>query len=105
MPDSVRVCPSKPAGDIADRDKWKTSTARRLPGWNVAVTRGRILVVVFLLALILGPGPGATLLDGSADAPRFIAGIPALYLWLVFWFVVMATCVVTAARTVWKDSD
>lgn len=69
------------------------------------MTKGRLLTVIFLLALVLGPGPGAELIDGTADSPNIWLGVPALYLWVVFWFLVMAACIVTAAFTVWKDTD
>jgi hypothetical protein len=61
--------------------------------------------LVFLIALILGPGPGSTLIDGSAEAPHQLFGVPALYCWLVFWWLVMAGCVVTAARCLWREDD
>jgi hypothetical protein len=41
------------------------------------------------------------LIDGSADSPAFWFGVPALYLWALFWFAVMAGCVVAAALTLW----
>ena len=63
---------------------------------------GIILTVVFLAALFFGPGPGAMLIDGSADQPAIWFGIPALYLWALLWFAVMSACVVTAALTLWK---
>ncbi len=63
------------------------------------------LAGVFLIALIMGPGPGAMLVDGSAAAPNFLFGVPALYLWLVFWLLVMAGCVVVAARCLWRDEE
>ncbi|MDE0838638.1 MAG: hypothetical protein OSB41_06235 [Kiritimatiellae bacterium] len=66
---------------------------------------GKVIAVVFLVALILGPGPGARLFDGTADQPNFLMGVPVLYVWVVFWFLVMAGCVVVAARTMWKDED
>ncbi|MDE0836928.1 MAG: hypothetical protein OSA84_11320 [Akkermansiaceae bacterium] len=61
-----------------------------------------LLAAIFVLALLMGPGPGAMLIDGSADEPAFWFGIPALYLWTLLWFAVMSGCVVTAALTVWK---
>ncbi|MCH2065050.1 MAG: hypothetical protein MK194_15150 [Roseibacillus sp.] len=67
--------------------------------------KGPLLTVIFLVALVLGPGPGATLIDGTKEAPNIWFGIPALYLWVVFWFLVMAACIVTAALTVWKEAD
>lgn len=63
---------------------------------------GIILCAVFLSALFLGPGPGAMLIDGSAEEPAIWFGVPALYIWALLWFTVMSTCVVTAALTVWK---
>lgn len=69
------------------------------------MTKGHLLSAIFLLALVLGPGPGATLIDGTPEEPNIWFGIPALYLWVVFWFLVMAGCIIIAARTVWKDSD
>ena len=69
------------------------------------MTKGSILSAIFLLALVLGPGPGATLIDGTVEEPNIWFGIPTLYLWVVLWFLVMAGCIITAAFTVWKDSD
>ena len=63
---------------------------------------GLILTLVFLSALVLGPGPGAMLIDGSAGDPAVWFGIPALYLWALLWLVVLSGCVVTAALTIWK---
>ena len=63
----------------------------------------RLLAGVFVVALVLGPGPGSMWIDGSEAAPRFWFGIPALYAWLVLWFAVMAGCVVIAARRLWTD--
>lgn len=64
-----------------------------------------VLGVLFLLALVMGPGPGAALVDGTPQDPNFIAGVPVLYVWLVFWFGVMAGCVLVAARFLWKEED
>ena len=63
-----------------------------------------ILTSVFLLALFLGPGPGATLIDGSKEAPNTLFGVPALYLWTLLWFAVLSGCVLVASLTIWKDS-
>lgn len=65
----------------------------------------KVLTVVFMAALILGPGPGSMLIDGSAEKPNILFGVPALYLWLVLWFLVMAGCVVVAAKRLWRDED
>ena len=67
--------------------------------------RGWLLTIIFLTALVLGPGPGAALIDGTSESPNIWFGIPALYLWVVLWFLVMVTCILAAALTLWKDSD
>ncbi len=75
---------------------------------NLESGRHRIawgLAGVFLTALIMGPGPGSMLVDGSATAPNFWFGVPVLYLWLVFWLLVMSGCVVTVARCLWQDEE
>ena len=64
-----------------------------------------VLAVVFLLALLLGPGLGAHLAGGDPDQVRFLFGVPALYLWLVSCWMVMAGCILVAARTLWKETD
>ena len=63
------------------------------------------VALTLLIALLMGPGPGATLIDGSAEAPNQLFGVPALYLWLVFWWLVMAGCVITAAQCLWREDD
>ncbi|MBT3481257.1 MAG: hypothetical protein HN457_07515 [Opitutales bacterium] len=62
-----------------------------------------ILSAIFLFALIMGPGPGLYLINDFAAAGGTLAGVPALYAWAVFWFVVEAGVVITAYRTIWRD--
>lgn len=69
------------------------------------MTKGQLLSALFLLALFMGAGPGATWIDGTPAKPNFWFGIPALYVWLVIWFLVMAGCIITAAFTLWRDED
>ena len=38
-------------------------------------------------------------------AALLIFGVPALYLWLVFTCLVMTSCILIAARTLWRDED
>ena len=68
----------------------------------------RLLVGVFVLALIMGPGPGIELVNPSADpgerAATFL-GAPILYVWAVFWFLVMATAVVVAYCKLWTEDE
>ena len=71
---------------------------------NHLVSKGQLLSAIFLVALVLGPGPGAALIDGTPEKPNIWFGVPALYVWVVLWFLVMAGCIVIAALTVWKDN-
>ena len=48
----------------------------------------------------MGTGPGTYLVKDSGP----ILGMPALYAWAVFWFLVQAATVVTAFCTVWKKN-
>ncbi len=61
-------------------------------------TFGRWLSVLFVIALLMGAGPGTLL----ANSPRAIWGVPLLYFWCCVWFLVMAAIVVLAYLFVWK---
>ncbi len=61
-----------------------------------------ILTVIFMVALVMGPGPGSLLIAPPGSDPRFWFGIPALYLWAVLWFFVEAAVIIIAARTLWR---
>ncbi|MEM0964584.1 MAG: hypothetical protein AAGJ81_00350 [Verrucomicrobiota bacterium] len=65
--------------------------------------KAKTLTLIFFIALFMGPGPGATLIDGSPEDPAIWLGIPALYLWALLCFGVMAACVITASLTLWKE--
>ena len=45
------------------------------------------------------------MIDGTRESPNIWFGIPALYLWVVFCSLMMVTCILTAALTLWKDTD
>ena len=45
-----------------------------------------VLIVIFLIALVMGPGPGSLLINPHGSEPMFWFGMPALYVWAVFWF-------------------
>ena len=53
----------------------------------------------------MGPGPGSLLVAPHGSEPRLVFGVPALYVWLVFWFLVMAGCVLFASTKLWKDES
>ena len=68
----------------------------------------RILTVVFVVALIMGPGPGLYLVNPDPldpDALRLLLGLPVIWLWAVFWFAVMAVVVWIANIRLWKQCD
>ena len=64
-----------------------------------------VLIVIFLFALIMGPGPGSLLINSHGSEPRFWLGMPALYVWAVFWFLVEAGVILIAAKFIWKRED
>lgn len=57
------------------------------------------LTLLFITALVMGPGPGMLLVN----RPSTILGIPALYAWGLFWYVVEVFVVVAAYFLVWND--
>lgn len=67
--------------------------------------KAKALITLFIIGLFMGPGPGATLIDGTVDNPAIWFGVPALYVWTLLWFAIMAGCVVAAALTLWKDES
>ena len=62
---------------------------------------GRVLTVVFVLALLMGPGPGLML----ANRPSTVFGIPWLYFWGLLWYVVEVVVVVVAFCCVWPTEE
>jgi len=67
-----------------------------------------ILAMVFIFAMIMGPGPGVYLVDPGPDhqgAPVTWLGLPVVYAWAVLWFCVQAAVLVTAYFTVWSSED
>ena len=66
------------------------------------------LTLAMVFAMIMGPGPGLRLVNPDITAPAapyIVFGIPVIYAWGIFWFVVQLVIVVTAYRTVWVDED
>ena len=66
-----------------------------------------VLVVVFLVAMVMGPGPGLHLVnpDPEGGTPPTWFGMPVLYVWALCWFVVLATVLVIAHLRLWSDGD
>ncbi len=69
---------------------------------------GRLFFGMFVLALIMGPGPGIYLINpdpADPDAQRFLFGAPIVYVWAACWFFVQAASVVLAYLFVWNSSS
>ena len=66
----------------------------------------RVFLSILAVALVMGPGPGMYLVNDLARDGHSVAGIPVLYAWAVFWFGVMAVCVLGLHRLVWtREND
>ena len=67
-----------------------------------------ILALVFVFAMIMGPGPGGYLVNPGPDhdgpAPTLL-GLPIVYAWAVLWFGVQAAVLVTAYLTIWSRDE
>lgn len=63
-----------------------------------------VLGVAFLLALVMGTGPGVYLVNPDVDDPHAAVsflGMPVVYVWVVFWFFVQAGVILVAYFTLW----
>ena len=60
----------------------------------------KILALIFVFATIMGPGPGLYLVNPSQEeaVPATILGMPALFAWAVFWFIVQGVVVIVAYK-------
>ena len=69
---------------------------------------GRILTCVFLIALVMGPGPGIYLVNPHPADPASavsVLGVPILYVWSVFWLCVEISVVTTAYFKIWNRRE
>ena len=61
-----------------------------------------------VFAMLMGPGPGLRLVNPDIDNPSAeftVAGLPIIYVWGLFWFLVQVIIVVVAYFTVWNEQD
>ena len=67
----------------------------------------KILAAIFVFAAIMGPGPGLYLVNPSQEesVAATILGMPALYAWAVFWFLVQTSVVVVAHCMLWTKEN
>lgn len=73
---------------------------RRRLAWALSIT--------FLLAMVMGPGPGLYLVNPAPDAPResyLLWGMPIVYVWGLFWYVVQVVVIVTAYICIWRRDE
>jgi len=67
-----------------------------------------VLLLIFLLALFMGPGPGIYLVNpvpGEPATRRVVLGMPIVYVWAVFWFFVQLAVVVIAYFRLWSRDE
>ena len=67
-----------------------------------------VLSIAFVVALVMGPGPGVYLVNpdpANAEPAQTLAGMPIVYAWALFWYVVMAVIVLTAYFKLWQDEN
>lgn len=65
---------------------------------------GAALAVVFLVAMVMGSGPGLYLVNPDPADPqaRFtLLGLPTIYAWGLLWYAVQLAAVLTAYFKVW----
>ncbi|MBT3471093.1 MAG: hypothetical protein HOD72_03300 [Opitutae bacterium] len=67
----------------------------------------QILTVLFIFATLMGPGPGLYLANNLAAETSMatVMGIPVIYAWVAFWFMVQAGVIMVASQKIWKAKD
>ncbi len=67
---------------------------------------GFVLSVIFVLAIVMGTGPGIYLINpdpADAEANRTFLSVPIIYAWVVLWFLVQAGVILVAYFKLWKE--
>lgn len=68
---------------------------------------GIVLTVVFVLALVMGAGPGINLVNPDPGDPEasftIFGGVPVIYAWVTLWYIVQASVATIAYFCLWKD--
>ncbi|MCG6156465.1 hypothetical protein [Rubinisphaera margarita] len=68
--------------------------SRRPSRLSVALTIG------FVVSILMGIGPGVLLVN----RPATFLGLPLLYAWGIFWYLVMAVIALAAYLFIWQDA-
>ena len=66
----------------------------------------RLIISVFVLAMIMGPGPGLRLVNPDAADPSAtftFLGIPTIYAWGLFWYFIQLAAIIVAYKRLWKE--
>ena len=66
-----------------------------------------VLAAVFLVAMVMGSGPGLYLVNPDPADPqaRFtVLGLPTIYAWGLLWYGVQLTAVLTAYFRLWTGA-
>lgn len=66
----------------------------------------RLIIFVFVLALIMGPGPGLRLVNPDASNPSetfTFLGMPTIYAWGLFWYFIQLAAIIVAYKRLWKE--
>jgi len=90
--------------------RWRVMTGRMdTPEQNTPRSKlAPTLTALFFFAMFMGCGPGLRLINPDMTDPNAvyaIGGVPIIYAWGVFWFLVQAVIVVIASRLLWIDDE
>ncbi len=67
-----------------------------------------LLIVLFLVAILLGAGPGIHLVNPDVTDPAAsytTFGLPTIYVWGLMWYAVQFGVILVAYFRFWKPSD
>ncbi|MBT3346748.1 MAG: hypothetical protein HN712_17725 [Gemmatimonadetes bacterium] len=67
-----------------------------------------LLTLLFVVAVFMGAGPGLHLINPDAADPQAVFvtfGLPTIYVWGLFWYIVQFGVIVVAYRRHWTHDD
>jgi membrane protein implicated in regulation of membrane protease activity len=59
-----------------------------------------ILAALFALSMVMGTGPGVLLVN----RPDALFGVPLIFAWGIFWYLVQVAIVLVAYFAIWKSA-
>ncbi|HCK10691.1 MAG: hypothetical protein CME21_10110 [Gemmatimonadetes bacterium] len=66
----------------------------------------KVVAGLFIAAMIMGPGPGLRLINpdpSDPDAVYTFLGIPTVYAWGLFWYLIQLVAILVAYRRLWRE--